>query len=46
MKWSRFVIRMKMGAIRVLQGVHEKDGAMPRNQAVGTRALGGWQAGC
>lgn len=32
MKWSRFVIRMKMGAIRVLQGVHEKDGAMPRTR--------------
>lgn len=30
----------------MLQGVREKDGAMPRNQAVGTGALGGWQAGC
>lgn len=46
MKWSRFAFRMKMGAIRVLQGAREKDGAMPRNRAVGTGALGAWRVGC
>lgn len=46
MKWSRFVFRMKTGAIRVLQGAREKDEAMLRNQAVGTEGLGGCQARC
>jgi len=46
MKRSRFVFRMKMGAIRVLQGAREKDRAMLRNRAVGTGRLAGWQVGC
>lgn len=43
MKRSRFAFRMKTGAIQVLQGAREKDGAVLRNRAGGT---GGWQAGC
>lgn len=41
MKWSRFEIKMKMGAIRVLQGAGEKDESMPSSWSVGTRGLGG-----
>lgn len=43
MKWSRFAFRMKMGAIQMLQGAHEKDRARLRNQAAGSRE--GWKDG-
>lgn len=46
MKRSRFAFRMKMGAIQVFQRACDKNGAMPRNQAVGTGGLGRWHAGC
>lgn len=39
MKRSRFVFRMRTGAIRVLQGDHEKNGAM-----LGTWGVG-WEGG-
>lgn len=41
MKWNRFACRMKLGAIRVLQGAREKDGDVLRNRAGGTGGPGG-----